>query len=100
RLKQTALAQPAVFVIEYALAHLLMHWGIRPQALIGYSLGEYVAACLAGVMSLEDALKLVARRARMIQELPAGAMIAVARSEKSVQPYLDEQISLAALNGP
>ncbi|MEO7019409.1 MAG: SDR family oxidoreductase, partial [Ktedonobacteraceae bacterium] len=100
RLKQTALAQPAVFVIEYALAQLLIHWGIRPQALIGYSLGEYVAACLAGVMSLEDALKLVARRAQMIQELAPGAMIAVALSEKSVQPYLDEQICLAALNGP
>ncbi|MGH2510030.1 MAG: acyltransferase domain-containing protein, partial [Ktedonobacteraceae bacterium] len=100
RLKQTALAQPAVFVIEYALVQLLMHWGIRPQALIGYSLGEYVAACLAGVISLEDALKLVARRAQMIQELAPGAMIAVALSEKSVQPYLNEQICLAALNGP
>ncbi|HEU5376442.1 MAG TPA: SDR family oxidoreductase, partial [Ktedonobacteraceae bacterium] len=100
RIKQTALAQPAVFVIEYALAQLLLHWGIRPQALIGYSLGEYVAACLADVISLEDALKLVARRAQMIQELAPGSMIAVALSEKSVQPYLDEQISLAALNGP
>src|SRR5579859_4535870 len=94
RLKQTALAQPAVFVIEYALAQLLIHWGIRPQALIGYSLGEYVAACLAEVISLEDALKLVAQRAQMIQELAPGAMIAVALSEKSVQPYLDEQVCL------
>ncbi len=99
-LKQTAIAQPAVFVIEYALAQLFMHWGIRPQALMGYSLGEYVAACVAGVLSLPDALKLVARRAQMIQETEPGAMIAVALSEESVQPYLDEQVSLAAINGP
>jgi len=100
RIKQTALAQPAVFALEYALVQLLLHWGLRPRALAGYSLGEYVAACLAGVISLEDVLKLVARRAQMIQEIAPGAMIAVALSEKSVQPYLDEQISLAALNGP
>jgi acyl transferase domain-containing protein/acyl carrier protein len=99
RLKQTALSQPAVFVIEYALAHLFMQWGIRPQAMLGYSLGEYVAACLAGVFSLEDALKLVAGRAKLIQEMEEGAMIAVALSERSIQSYLDEQVSLAAVNG-
>ena len=64
-------------VIEYALAQLLMQWGIRPQAMLGYSLGEYVAACLAGVLSLEDTLLLVVRRAQLISELPAGTMIAV-----------------------
>lgn len=100
QLKQTAIAQPVAFVIEYALAQLLMEWGIRPSALIGYSLGEYVAACLAGVFSLEDALTLVARRARLIQELPRGAMVAVALSEEGVQAFLDEQICLAAINGP
>ncbi|HET8840846.1 MAG TPA: type I polyketide synthase, partial [Ktedonobacteraceae bacterium] len=100
QLKQTVLAQPAVFVIEYALAQLLMEWGIRPEAMIGYSLGEYVVACLAGVFSLEDALTLVARRAQLIQELPHGAMVAVALSEDAVQPFLDEQICLAAINGP
>jgi len=100
RLKQTALAQPAVFVIEYALAQLLISWGIHPQAMIGYSLGEYVAACLSGVLSLEDALTLVTRRARLIAELPHGAMVAVALSEEGVQPFLDEQICLAAINGP
>src|SRR5262249_14776259 len=68
-LNRTAVAQPAVFVIEYALARLLIKWGLRPQAMIGYSLGEYVAACLAGVFSLEDALRLVARRARLIEQL-------------------------------
>jgi acyl transferase domain-containing protein/acyl carrier protein len=98
QMKQTALAQPLVFVVEYALARLLMAWGIRPAALIGYSLGEYVAACLSGVLSLEDALTLVARRAQLIQELPRGAMLAVALSEADVQPYLDEQIDLAVIN--
>src|SRR5204862_1573792 len=99
-LKQTAIAQPAVFVIEYALAQLLMAWGIRPQAMLGYSLGEYVAACLAGVFSLEDALTLVAKRAQLIAEQPAGAMLAVALSEEAIQPYLSEQISLAIVNSP
>ena len=94
-LKQTALAQPAVFVIEYALARLLMAWGILPQAMLGYSLGEYVAACLAGVFSLEDALTLVATRAQLIAAQPPGAMLAVALSEAQVRPYLSEQISLA-----
>ncbi|HJT58206.1 MAG TPA: SDR family NAD(P)-dependent oxidoreductase [Ktedonobacteraceae bacterium] len=100
RLKSTALAQPAMFVIEYALAQLLMQWGIRPKAMIGYSLGEYVAACLSGVFSLEDALLLVARRAQLIQDMPAGAMLAVALSKETVQLFLDEQICLAAINAP
>ncbi len=99
-IRETVLAQPALFVIEYALAQLLMQWGIRPRALLGYSLGEYVAACLAGVLSLEDALMLVTRRAQLIQELPAGAMLAVALSEEAIQPYLDEQVNLAIVNAP
>jgi acyl transferase domain-containing protein len=70
RLKQTYLAQPALFVIEYAMAKLLMEWGIRPQAMVGHSIGEFVAACLAGVFSLEDALKLVAVRGRLMQQMP------------------------------
>src|SRR5713226_3979521 len=100
QLKQTALAQPAVFVIEYALAQQLMQWGIRPQAMFGYSLGEYVAACIAGVLSLEDALTLVAGRARLIGERPQGSMLAVMLSEESVQPYLANEVCLAALNAP
>lgn len=99
-LKQTAIAQPAVFVIEYALARLLLSWGIRPQALLGYSVGEYVAACVAEVLSLEDALLLVARRAQLIQAAPGGSMLAVALSEKQIQPYLSADISLAVINGP
>jgi amino acid adenylation domain-containing protein len=100
RLNRTAYAQPAVFVTEYALAQLLIKWGIVPEAVIGYSIGEYVAACLAGVFSLEDALKLVARRARMIEQLPRGAMLAVPFSEQKVQPWLGVDLSLAATNGP
>jgi len=99
-LKQTVMAQPAAFVIEYALARLLEHWGIHPGALLGYSLGEYVAATLAGVFAPEDALLLVAQRAKMIQSLPAGAMVAVFLSERDVQPYLRHPICLAAVNGP
>jgi thioester reductase-like protein len=100
RLNQTVFAQPALFVVEYALAQLWMAWGIRPQAVIGYSLGEYVAACVAGVLSLEDALLLVARRAHMIQDLPAGAMLSVLLPEEELEPLLGSRLSLAALNAP
>lgn len=99
RLNQTYLAQPAVFVIEYALARLWQAWGIQPEALIGHSLGEYVAACLAEVFSLEDALMLVAKRAQLIQERPAGAMLAVPLSEQNARKLLTSELSLAAING-
>ncbi|MBV9789524.1 MAG: type I polyketide synthase, partial [Chloroflexi bacterium] len=99
-LQRTIWAHPALFVIEYALAQLLLSWGLKPQALIGYSLGEYVAACLADVFSLEDALKLVAVRARMIDELPSGAMLAVVLPEDQLKPLLDPELSIAAINGP
>lgn len=100
RLKQTMVAQPAAFIIEYALARLLEKWGLRPAAMLGYSLGEYVAACIAGVFSLEDALLLVAQRAQMIQRMPVGAMVAVFLSEQEIQPYLSHDICLAAVNAP
>jgi len=98
-LHETALAQPALFVIEFALAQLWLSWGVRPQAMIGYSLGEYVAACLAEVMTLEDAIALVAKRAQMIQGLPEGAMLAVALSEQDAHSLLSKELSLAAVNG-
>jgi acyl transferase domain-containing protein/thioesterase domain-containing protein len=100
KLKQTFITQPALFVIEYALAKLWMSWGVHPEALVGHSIGEYVAACLAGVFSLEDALSLVATRGRLIQELPRGSMLAVFLSEKQIRPFLSENVSLAAVNGP
>ena len=100
KLKQTDITQPALFVIEYALAQLWMSWGISPQAMIGHSIGEYVAACLAGVMSLEDALALVATRGRLMQQLPPGAMLSVPLPEAEVKTLLSEQLSLAASNEP
>ncbi len=99
-LDQTAYAQPACFVVEYALACLLMEWGIEPAAMIGYSIGEYVAACLSGALGLDDALALVARRARLIQDLPAGSLLAVPLAEAEIRPHLDASLSLAATNGP
>jgi natural product biosynthesis luciferase-like monooxygenase protein/amino acid adenylation domain-containing protein len=100
QLRQTALAQPALFVVEYALAQLFIALGISPQAMLGHSLGEYVAACLAGVFSLEEALELMVVRGRLMQEMEAGAMLAVSLSEQDVQPLLSEHIALAAINGP
>ena len=99
RLTQTSMTQPALFAIEYALAKLLAEWGIRPRAMIGHSIGEYVAACMAGVFSLEDALKVVAMRGRLIQELPDGAMLAIALAEKETRRLIGSQLSLAAVNG-
>jgi phthiocerol/phenolphthiocerol synthesis type-I polyketide synthase E len=99
-LKQTSLTQPALFVIEYALAMLWIDWGMKPHAMVGHSIGEYVAACLAGVFSLEEALALVASRARLMQELPSGSMLAVPLTEGHIQPYLDGTVSLAVVNSP
>ncbi len=100
KLDRTSVSQPLLFMIEYALARLWMTWGVRPQALVGYSLGEYVAACLAGVFSLEDALRLVAERAKLIESLPEGALLAVGLSEDEISPLLGDDLSLMAVNGP
>jgi len=100
RLKQTWITQPALFVIEYALAQLWMEWGVRPDAMVGHSVGEYVAACLAGVFEPEDALALLADRGRMMQELPPGEMLAVRLPEAELAPLLGESLCLAAVNGP
>jgi acyl transferase domain-containing protein len=96
--------QPALFAVEYALAELLRSWGLQPAVLAGYSLGEYVAACLAGVLDLDSALALVARRATLINALPPGAMAAVPLSEADVRRHLDRariaDVDVAAMNGP
>jgi amino acid adenylation domain-containing protein len=100
RLMSTIAAQPAIFSVEYALARLWMSWGIEPAAMIGHSIGEFVAAVIAGVFSLEDALTVVAARGRLMQALPAGAMLAVRLPEAEVLPLLTPSLNLAAVNGP
>lgn len=100
KLGQTALTQPALFVIEHALAQQFMAWGVTPTAMIGHSIGEYVAAVLAGVFSLEEGLALVAARGRLMQDLPAGDMLAVMLPSAEVEPLLGAELSLAAVNEP
>lgn len=100
RLRETSITQPALFVIEYALTKLLFSWGVKPQAMIGHSIGEYVAACLAGVFSLEDALALVAARGRAMQKAERGSMLMVQLTEKETLPLLGDRLSLSSVNAP
>jgi malonyl CoA-acyl carrier protein transacylase len=104
KLDETAYTQPALFALEYALAELWLSWGIKPTYVMGHSVGEYVAACVAGVFSLEDGLKLIAERARLMQALPQnGEMVSViadeARVRAAIEPYT-QKVSIAAINGP
>jgi acyl transferase domain-containing protein len=97
---QTLAAQPLAFATQYAMAQSLLSLGVRPSALIGYSLGEYVAGCLAGVFSLDDALHLTALRARLVSAQPEGAMLAVTSAPGPLAPHLRDGVSVAALDGP
>jgi len=99
-LDETHLTQPALFVTEYALASLWMVWGVQPQSMMGHSIGEYVAAHLAGVMSLADALALVATRGRLMQAMPAGSMAAVHLGAAELERWLVDGIEIAAVNTP
>lgn len=90
----------ALFTVDYALARLWASWGVRPRAMLGHSLGEYVAACLAGVFTLPDALATVVLRGRLMDEAPAGTMLAVALPEADLTPLLGAELSLAAVNAP
>ncbi|PWI44833.1 type I polyketide synthase [Streptomyces sp. ICBB 8177] len=103
RLERTDVVQPLMFAVDHALARTLMGWGLRPAAMLGYSLGEYVAACVAGVLSLEDAIALVVHRARLIDALPGGAMTAVPLSAEELTGRFglaDRGLDVAAVNGP
>ncbi len=99
-LKQTGLAQPAIYLISLATARLWQSWGVQPAAMLGHSVGEYVAATLAGVFTFADALKVLATRARLMQSMPAGSMLAVRLPEAEVRSQLKGAVSIAAINAP
>jgi amino acid adenylation domain-containing protein len=99
-LRDTFFTQPAIFMIEYALARLWIRWGIRPSALLGHSIGEFVAATLAGVFDLDQALMLVAIRASLMRNLPGGTMLSVRESAQKLEAFLPSTISIASINGP
>ena len=99
-LDQTWVTQPALFVVEYSMGRLWQSLGLIPSAMLGHSIGEYVAACLAGVIELEDALQLVAMRGALIQSLPEGSMLAVNMSESEVQSSMTSEMCIAAVNSP
>lgn len=91
-------SQPLVFIVEYALAKVWQSKGLQPNAMIGYSIGEYTAACLAGVIGLEDVLRLVTERAALIQTMPSGVLLAVPMSEQRLTPLLNDQLSLSIVS--
>jgi amino acid adenylation domain-containing protein/non-ribosomal peptide synthase protein (TIGR01720 family) len=100
KINQFIHTSPVKFIFEYSLARLLIHWGIKPHAMIGHSFGEYAAACLSGVFSLVDALTLAALRGELMHELPVGAMLSVPLPQKELIPLLNDELSLAAVNSP
>jgi amino acid adenylation domain-containing protein len=99
-LSQTAYTQPALFVLEYSLACLFMSWGVRPDAMIGHSIGEYVAACLSGVFGLDETLRLIVDRAKIMQQQPPGVMLSVSAPEEQIKNYLEHDVGIALINGP
>jgi acyl transferase domain-containing protein len=100
QLAQTSVTQPALFAVSYALAKTWQAWGVAPKAMIGHSVGEYVAATLAGVFTLEAALEIVAMRGKLLAALPSGSMLAVPLSAADTELHLDDSVTIAALNGP
>ncbi len=103
QLQETYITQPCLFTIEYALAKLWIHWGVQPKAMIGHSLGEYVAACVANVLSLEDALKLVTSRSQLMQDMATGSMLSVPMSAERIRQdiqSLNLAVEIAAENSP
>ncbi len=100
KINETYITQPALFMVSYAQAKLLMSLGLEPGMLIGHSVGEYVAATISGVFSLKDALRAVARRGKLVQALPGGAMLAVLLTEEILSPMLPEGLEIAVVNSP
>lgn len=100
KLKHTVLAQPAIFVVEWALARQWARWGLRPEVMVGHSVGEFTAACLAGVFSVEDGLRILAERGRLMGEVAKGSMLSVRLSADELRARLPETLDLAAVNGP
>ena len=100
QLTDTRVAQPALFIIEYAMAKVWQSWGVHPSAMIGHSVGDFTAACLAGVFSLDDALALVSMRGTLMADLPKGSMLSVQLEERQLREMLDEDLSLAVVNAP
>lgn len=99
-INETYITQPAIFTVSYATAQVWLDAGLQPEALIGHSVGEYVAACIAGVFSLSDALLAIARRGKLVHELPGGSMLAVLVPEKDLQPMLPEGLEISVVNSP
>ena len=100
RLRKPSVQLPLIMIVEYALAQLWMSWGVMPRALIGHSMGENTAACLAGVIGFEDCIGLVHLRGTLMDEVPAGGMLSVALSSEALAPYLGADLDLAVVNGP
>ncbi|MBO2945611.1 acyltransferase domain-containing protein [Paenibacillus sp. F411] len=100
RLQETSVAQPSLFIVQYAMAKQLEAWGLTPACMLGHSIGEYTAACLAGVFTLEDALELVAERGRLMQSMPPGVMMSVHLPESKTREHLFGSLSVAAVNAP
>lgn len=100
KLKQPSLALPALFSIEYSLARLFESWGLRPEAYVGHSMGEYVAACLAGVFSVRDGLRLVSLRGKLFEETSPGRMAGISLPERELRAMMPDGLSIAAVNAP
>jgi acyl transferase domain-containing protein/NAD(P)-dependent dehydrogenase (short-subunit alcohol dehydrogenase family)/acyl carrier protein len=98
-INQAEIASVVIFIFEYALAKLLMKWGIQPDIMMGYSFGEYTAACISGVFSLEDALQLVVRRGRLLKKIPDGVMLSIPLRREELNPLLPRGMALAIDNG-
>jgi amino acid adenylation domain-containing protein len=100
RLKHTVLAQPAIFTVEYALARQWQRWGLQPELMLGHSVGEFAAACLAGVFSLEDGLRILAARGRLMAEVERGSMLSVRLPAAELRARLPGELDMASENGP